>query len=63
MTPDEYADALLAAGWPESEVARAYFYVTTFGMKSVSKGCASFAEPSCGDWNCVKPDHQRLVPA
>ena len=58
-----YAEKLLAAGLPEREAARAYFYVVEYGMEALStkdNRCVTFTTPTCGDWNCMNPDHQVL---
>jgi hypothetical protein len=63
MTPERYARLLARTGMEEREVARAYFFVKEFGMErvtSASDACLTFATPSCGDWNCVSPQHQLL---
>jgi hypothetical protein len=52
---------LAATGMPEQEVARAYFYAERYGLTALEgEGCVTFGEPSCGDWNCVNPEHQVL---
>lgn len=60
-----YADALYESGMDEREVARAYLYAGTYGLSAVAdaEGCVTFKEPSCCDWNCLNPEHQRLVKA
>lgn len=59
---DVYAQALLATGMEEREVARAVFYVEHYGFEAMKNDdCVTFDEPSCGDWDCVRPDHQVLV--
>lgn len=63
LNPDveRYASALLATGMEEREVARAAFYVQAYGFASLdSSDCVVFAEPSCKNWNCLNPEHQRL---
>lgn len=60
-TLEQYVDALLAKGMPNREIARAYCYAERYGLDALSgEGCATFARPSCGDWDCVRPDHQVL---
>lgn len=69
MNPEEeqleqYVDNLLAIGMEEREAARAYFYAQEYGLDALSpevpEMCSVFEEPRCGDWNCVRPDHQIL---
>jgi hypothetical protein len=58
-----YAEMLERAGFPEREVARGYFFVDRYGLDAVSPGddaCVTFAKPTCGDWDCLNPEHQRL---
>ena len=58
---DQYASALTATGMDEREVARAVIYAETYGMDALSgPRCVTFSEPSCNNWNCLRPDHQRL---
>lgn len=58
---EQYANALLATGMEEREVARAAFFVQQYGLASLTgPGCVSFDEPSCANWNCLRPDHQRV---
>ncbi len=60
---DAYADALLATGMPEREVARACFYAQHYGLEALNRGgdCLVFAEPTCANWNCLNPEHQVLT--
>lgn len=58
----DYWERLLAAGVPEREAARACIYAEHKGIEALSVGCVMFAEPSCGNWNCLNPDHQVLEP-
>jgi len=56
-----YAQMLAASGMDEREVARGFFYAQRYGLEAMeSSGCVLFAEPSCGDWDCVNPEHQVL---
>jgi hypothetical protein len=58
---EQYAVMLAAAGMEDREVARAAFYAEEYGLDALSgPGCVTFDEPSCGNWNCIKPDHQRV---
>ncbi len=62
---ESYVAALEAKGFPEREVAGAYFYAEEFGLEAMSSGdgsCITFLRPSCLDWNCVRPEHQILGP-
>jgi hypothetical protein len=66
ITPEieRYANALERTGMPEREVARAFFYAGAYGLDSLSgdgDGCVRFKEPSCRNWDCLNPEHQRLV--
>lgn len=55
----QYHRALVATGMPEREVARAVLYADQFGLDALTgDGCVVFAEPTCGDWNCLNPTHQ-----
>ena len=61
MTPTEYAAALEATGMPEREVARAFLFAERYGVDSLAgPGCVTFDEPSCGNWDCLNPEHQRV---
>jgi len=56
-----YSMMLAATGMEEREVARAAFYANEYGLDSLrGPGCVTFDEPACGDWNCIRPDHQRV---
>lgn len=58
-----YARNLARTGMPEREQARDYFYAQHFGLEALTPaddGCVTFEEPTCGDWNCIKPGHQVL---
>lgn len=58
-----YAALLERAGRDDREIARAVFYAHHYGMEAMSRGgkaCLVFAEPDCGDWNCLNPEHQIL---
>ena len=60
---ERYMTMLSAAGMDDREVTRAGFYAQKYGLKALSNNgnhCVVFTEPTCGDWNCVKPDHQKL---
>lgn len=59
-----YVESLEAAGTPEREIARAYFYADKHGLAALSNagdGCVYFDIPTCGDWNCISPEHQVVV--
>lgn len=61
---NHYAEVLASSQLPEREQARAFFYAEHYGMDSLnnpSGGCVVFDAPSCGDWNCVSPEHQIVV--
>lgn len=61
MSLEQYGELLEHSGMPEREQARAYVYATEYGVEALSgPGCVTFAEPSCGDWNCMNPRHQVL---
>jgi len=62
-----YADALLAKGVPEREVARAALFAESHGLEALAgpddapeHAHVSFAKPTCGDWDCLNPEHQTL---
>lgn len=58
---ENYHAALLDAGMPEREAARAAVFAMAYGLDALNgPGCVAFDEPSCGDWNCIAPSHQRL---
>lgn len=64
FTPDvlRYSDALTATGMDEREVARASLFAAAYGLDALTgDGCVSFKEPSCRNWNCLNPEHQRLA--
>ena len=55
-----YHAILIEGGVPAREAAHAAFFVTEYGLDSVTgPGCVTF-EPSCGNWNCLNPDLQRV---
>jgi hypothetical protein len=60
---EEYANRLLQSGMEEREAARAALYAEKYGLESLSRGndCVVFDEPSCGNWNCLNPEHQCLM--
>lgn len=61
---DTYAKRLVASGMPYREVARAGEYALRYGLDALmgdGEKCLGFDEPECGDWNCLNPQHQRLV--
>lgn len=61
MTVDRYRDLLRAAGHPEREVSRAVLYVATYGFEALdAPGCSVYRTPTCGDWECISPEHQDL---
>jgi len=54
-------DQLLALGIAEREAVRAGLYVDAFGTQALTGDQhAVFQQPTCGNWNCLKPDHQVL---
>ena len=58
---ERYVDALTATGMAEREVARAFFYADHFGLAALSGDeCVEFDEPTCANWDCLNPLHQRL---
>lgn len=58
---EEYGQLLEASGMPEREQARAYLYAKEYGIEAMNgPGCVIFAEPQCGNWNCMNPRHQVL---
>jgi hypothetical protein len=58
---ERYAMMLAATGMEEREVARAAYYAQQYGLDALTgPGCVTFDEPSCGSWNCIRPDHQRV---
>ena len=62
---DRYVASLLAAALPEREAARAGLFAQEMGFDAMvpgADGCVVFDEPSCGNWNCLSPGHQRFVP-
>ena len=60
---ERYANVLEASGMEERDVARAVIYLDHYGMHAMDgiDKCISFDEPSCGNWNCMNPTHQRLI--
>ncbi len=49
---------------PEREAARAAFYAKRYGLDALrgeGDDCVVFKQPSCGDWNCLNPEHQVLA--
>lgn len=61
MTPEDYAARMAAAGFSEREVARGFYFVQRYGVDSLAgPGHVSFDKPSCGNWNCLNPEHQRV---
>lgn len=61
---DTYVSHLIAAGTPYREVARAGEYAQRYGLDALrgdGKQCLGFDEPDCADWNCINPEHQRLI--
>ena len=62
---DTYIQQLTATGMPYREAARAGEYARRYGLDAMSAGgsdqCLGFDEPDCGDWNCINPEHQRLI--
>lgn len=60
-TVEQYAALLARTDMPDREQARAVAYVATYGMDALdSPGCCLFRTPTCGDWDCIGPDHQVL---
>lgn len=61
---ERYGEMMLASGMDEREVARGVYYAQRYGLAALSGGddnaCVVFDEPTCGDWNCINPEHQRL---
>lgn len=58
---ERYVQSLTDAGMPEREIARAFFYADKYGLDALrGEFCDEFAEPKCGDWNCLNPEHQKL---
>jgi hypothetical protein len=59
-----YAEALIATGMEEREVARAAFYAQVYGLDALTRPdnrCVVFAEPRCeSGWDCLNPEHQRF---
>lgn len=61
LTPEQYGALLTRAGNHPREVDRAVAYVTAYGFEAMdSPGCVVFRTPTCGDWNCINPEHQDL---
>ena len=59
-----YVRQLTAAGMHPREVARAGEYAFRYGLDALNGDgfhCLGFGEPDCGNWNCLNPEHQRLV--
>jgi hypothetical protein len=63
-----YADALLAKGVPAREVARAALFAESHGLEALAgpddaseHTHVTFAKPTCGNWDCLHPEHQTLT--
>jgi hypothetical protein len=60
-TVRRWFDRYLSAGFDDREAARAAYFIGRYGPRALDgPGCVTFEEPSCRDWNCIKPDHQRV---
>lgn len=57
------AEALMASGAPEREITRYLIFTGANGEQAMDLGadCVFFAPVSCGDDNCLNPEHQRLT--
>lgn len=58
---ENFRTSLHIAGVHPREIDRAVLYAEYKGLETLDKNsCTIFAEPVCGDWNCINPDHQRF---